>query len=247
MPVHLEVVEGPAKGRKIPLDLGKTVSIGRTELSMVIVPEDETMSGQHFSVGLKNGSVLVCNLSQTNGTSVDGKKINAEFLKPGQKFKAGLTTFEIVSPVANPHEAKLRIGGWGFKNLPEGWEIAEGEGLRHPMKEPFRANMSAVEEPLPKGHTLKSYVELQIQLGQQHLKASVLKEPVEAKIAGADEALALSMTAHVEGKGKAVQNQVYALHSGVVGVFTATALETQAQLMRDAMAKVLKGLSFFQV
>ena len=226
MPMHLEVVEGPAKGRKIPLELGKTVSIGRTELSMVVVPEDETMSGQHFSVGLKNGSVLVCNLSKTNGTLVNEEKINAEFLKPGQKFKAGMTTFEIVSPVANPHEAKLRIGGWGFKELPEGWDIAEGEGLRHPVKEPFRANMSAVEEPLPKGHTLKSYVELQIQMGQKNIKDSAFKGPVEAKIAGADEALALSMTAPVEGKGKAVQNQLYALHSGVVGVFTATALES---------------------
>jgi hypothetical protein len=104
-----------------------------------------------------------------------------------------------------------------------------------------------VEEPLPTGHTLKTYVALQVQLGRERIKDSAFKEPVEAQIVGADEALALGMTAPVEGRGKAVQNQLYALHSGVIGVLTATALESQAGLMREAMASVLKGLSFFQV
>jgi hypothetical protein len=54
------------------------------------------------------------------------------------------------------------------------------------------------------------------------------------------------MTAPVKDKGQAIQHQIYALHSGIVGVFTATALETQSKLLRDAVATVLKGLSFFQ-
>ncbi len=41
MPLHLEITEGPAKGRKIPLALGKTVSVGRTPAkSMIAIPED---------------------------------------------------------------------------------------------------------------------------------------------------------------------------------------------------------------
>jgi hypothetical protein len=246
MPIHLEIVEGPAKGRKIALQIGRTVSIGRTDRSMVVVPEDDSLSSQHVTVGLKNGWVLLCNLSKTNPTEVNGKRVDTHLLKPGEKFKAGLTIFEVIGPPPSPHAAKLRIGGWGIQNIPEGWEVVVGSGLRHTMGEPFRANMSVLEEPLPAGHTLKSYVELQMQLGRTHIPGSAFKDPVEAKIQGAEQALAVGMTAPVEGKGAALQHQLYGLHSGIVGVFTATALESQNQLLREAMATLLKGLSFFQ-
>ncbi|HEY3937666.1 MAG TPA: FHA domain-containing protein [Bryobacteraceae bacterium] len=246
MPVHLEIVEGPAKGRKIDLQIGKTVSIGRTERSMVVVPEDDSLSGQHVTVGLKNGAVLLCNLSKTNGTEVNGKRVDTHLLKPGETFKTGRTTFAVIGAPPSPHEAKLRVGGWGIQNIPTGWDVIEGSGLRHTASEPFRANMSVLEEPLPKDHTLKSYVELQMELGRTHISGSVFKGPVEAKIQGAEQAMALSMTAPVEGKGMAIQHQLYALHSGIVGVFTATALDSQSQLLREAMGAVLKGLSFFQ-
>lgn len=246
MPVHLEIVEGPSKGRKINLKIGKTVSVGRTNKSMVVLPEDEHLSGLHFSVGLKNGSVLLCNLSKTNPTEIEGKAVNSHVLGLGDKFRAGMNIFAVAGASPSPHPAKLRIGGWGFQNLPDGWEIVEGSGLKHSAAEPFRANISAVEEPLPAGHTLKTYLKLQVELGQKHIPGSVFKDPVEAKIQGAEEALAISMTAPVQNKGRAIQHQIYALHSGIVGVFTATALETQSQLLRDAVATILKGVSFFQ-
>jgi FHA domain-containing protein/DcrB-like protein len=246
MPVHLEVSEGPSKGRKIPLNIGKTFSVGRNSAkSMVALPEDAHLSGQHFSVGLRNGSVYLCNLSKVNPTEVNGKQVNSAVLKPGESFKAGLNVFSVIGG-ENPHEATLRVGGWGFQIIPEGWEVKEGSGLRHSVSEPFRANIIVVEEALPKDYDLAKYVELQVTLGQKHLKDAMFSQPNPMKIKGADDAMALTIHSQAE-KGPAVQLQIYAVHAGIVGVMTATALESQTQLLRAVFNRVLPGLTFFQV
>jgi hypothetical protein len=245
MPVHLEITEGPAKGRIVPLTVGKTVSVGRTPAkAMIALPEDAHLSGLHFSVGLRNGQVLLCNLSKVNPTEVNGKQENSAVLKPGDTFKAGMNIFSVVG-VDNPHPAVFRVGGWGFESIPEGWETSEGSGLRHSQAEPFRANIIVVEEALPKGYDLPKYVALQISMGEKHLKAPKFSEPKPLPIKGAEEALALTIQAQAE-KGPAMQFQVYAVHSGIVGVMTATALESQGQLLRGAFKEVLPGLTFFQ-
>lgn len=246
MPSHLQIVEGPVKGRVLEVPVGKAITVGRTNRSMVSIAEDEWMSGLHFAVGLRNGTLHLSNLSKTNGTEVNGERVDTAALKPGDKIKAGQTLFSVVGPPPGPFPAQFRIGGWGFEHLPDGWQFVEGVGFKHAVQEPFRPNMSAVEEALPQGHTLPSYVELQMQLGRQHIPDAEFKGPVEAKLRGADQALALTLTAPAQDKGAAVQNQIYALHNNIVGVFTATALETQASLLRDAMKVILKGVSFHQ-
>lgn len=245
MPVHLEITEGPAKGRKIPLSVGKTVSVGRTSAkSMIALPEDGHLSAQHFTVGLRNGSVLLCNLSKVNPTEVNGEQIQSAVLKPGESFKAGVNVFSVVGG-QNPHEAKFRVGGWGFQTIPEGWEPQEGKGLYHCQTEPFRANVIVAEESLPKDFDLQKYVELQVSLGEKHLKEAKFSSPKPAVVKGAEEALAITIQARAE-KGPAVQYQLYALHLGVVGVITATALESQLDLLRGVFNQVLPGLTFFQ-
>lgn len=246
MPVHLEIIEGPAKGRIIPLTIGKTLSVGRSSTrSMVALPDDDHLSGQHFTAGLRNGRVYLCNLSKTNPTEVDGKQIQSAVLQPGQTFKAGVNIFSVIGG-ENPHPAELRLGGWGFKTIPEGWQVNDGVGLRHCESEPFRANMIAVEEPLPKDFDLPKYVDLQISLGKKHLNGAVFGEPRPAAVPGAESALALTIQAPVE-KGPAVQYQIYAVHSAIIGVLTSTALESQSQLLRSFYKQLLPGLSFFQV
>lgn len=246
MPPHLEAIDGPAKGRKLAVPIGKAITVGRTDRAMVKVAEDECMSGLHFALSLKNGSLYLSNLSKSNGTTVNNQTIQSGVLQPGDKIKAGQTLFSVVAPPESPFPAKVRIGGWGFGQLPEGWTVADGVGFRHSEEQPFRANMLAVEELLPKDHTLSSYVDLQVQIGQKNIPGAEFKGPVEAKIAGASEALALSITAPIPEKGQAIQQQIYALHKSVVGVFTATALDTQTSMLRHAMKTILGGLSFHQ-
>lgn len=246
MPAHLQIIEGPVKGRKLDVPVGKAVTIGRTNRSMVCIAEDEWLSGLHFAVGLRNGTLHLSNLSKTNGTQVNGERVDSVALKPGDKIKAGQTVFSVVAPPPGPFPAEFKIGGWGFEKLPDGWQFFEGIGFKHAVQEPFRPNMSAVEEALPQSHTLATYVELQMQLGLQHIAGAEFKGPVETKIRGADQALALTLLAPAQDKGPALQNQIYALHNNIVGVFTATALETQASILRDAMKAILKGVSFHQ-
>lgn len=246
MPPYLQATEGPAKGCKVEVPVGKAVTVGRTNRSMVNITEDEWMSGLHFAVGLRSGTLYLSNLSKTNGTEVNGAAVDSIALKAGDKIKTGQTVFTVIGPPPGPFPAQFRIGGWGFEPLPDGWQFVEGVGFQHAVQEPFQANMSAVEEALPQGHTLPAYVELQMQLGRQHIPSAEFKGPVEAKVRGADQALALTLTAPARDKGPALQNQIYALHNGVVGVFTATALESQSRLLRDAMKAILKGVTFHQ-
>lgn len=246
MPLRVEVAEGPAKGRKIEVPIGKAITVGRTSKSMQSFPEDDCMSGLHFALGLSNGSLRLTNLSKTNGTEVNGQKLDSIFLKPGDQIKAGQTIFSVIGPPPSPYPAQFRIGGWGFEVLPDGWEAVEGSGFRHSITNPFRPNMSAVEEQLPKGQMLPDYVKLQMDLARKHIEGVGLSDPVEAKIKGAEQALGLTIRAPVRDKGTAIQHQIYALHAGIVGVFTATALETQAQILRQGLSWVLKGISFFQ-
>lgn len=245
MPIHLAIIDGPAKGRIIPLTIGRTLSVGRSSAkSMVALPDDEHLSGQHFTAGLRNGRVYLCNLSRTNPTEVNGKQIQSTVLRPGETFKAGINTFSVVG-AENPHPAELRLGGWGFKTIPDGWEVNEGVGMRHSESEPFRANMIAAEEPLPKDFDLTKYVDLQVSLGKKHLKGASFGDPRRAAVIGAEAALALTILAPVE-KGPAVQYQIYAVHSNIVGIVTSTALESQDQLLRGFLKQVLPGLSYFQ-
>jgi hypothetical protein len=246
MPPYLQTIEGPVKGRKLEIPTGKAVTVGRTERSMVSFVEDQWMSGLHFAIALRNGTLYLSNLSKTNGTELNGQRAESAALKEGDKIKAGQTVFSVVGPAPDPFPAQFRIGGWGFEHLPDGWQFIESVGFKHTVQEPFRPNMSAIEEMLPEGHTLPLYVDLQMQLGRQHIPKAEFKGPVETKVRGADQAMALTLSAPVEGKGQALQNQIYAAHRGIVGVFTATALETQAGLLRDAMKVILKGVSFHQ-
>jgi hypothetical protein len=245
MPVHLEITEGPAKGRQIPLTIGRTLSVGRSgEKSMLALPEDAHLSGQHFTVGLRNGQVLLNNLSKVNPTEVNGQQIHSAVLKPGESFKAGTNTFSVVGG-ENPHPAAFRVGGWGFPAIPEGWEPQPGKGLSHSQSEPFRANIIVAEETLPEGYDLAKYVALQVSLGQKHLKEASFSAANPAQVTGADQAMAIAIQAHAE-KGPAVQYQVYAVHAGIVGIITATALASQAELLREVFGQLLPGLTFFQ-
>jgi hypothetical protein len=244
MPAFLEIVDGPAKGKKVELKPGQTVTIGRSK-AMVPIPEDEFMSSLHFYVGLSAGTMRLQNLSQSNGTLVNGQPADAVVLKSGDQIRAGSSTFSVFAPQPNPHPAQMRIGGWGFEHIPEGWQRMEGTGLRlAEPKEKFIATMSAVEEPLPQGKSLDEYVEAQMALVRQQIAGAEIKGPASAQIRGAEKALALSVRSSRNGVN-VVQRQVYASCAGIAGVFTVTLSAEQDGRLRNDASRVVQGLSFF--
>jgi predicted component of type VI protein secretion system len=107
--LSLEAVDGPPRGQKIQIRSGQTITVGRTSAAMRAFGEDEWMSSLHFSLSLAGGSLHLHNLSKTNGTLVNGSRIEAPLvLKPGDRVQAGRTTFAVLDPLPNPYPPRAR-------------------------------------------------------------------------------------------------------------------------------------------
>ena len=91
----LEVVDGPGKGRRIPLREGQVRYVGRTDQADDCCPDNPTMSSVHFSVRWFAGRCELKDLNSANGTWRHGKKIVEALLDPGEDFKAGKATFRL--------------------------------------------------------------------------------------------------------------------------------------------------------
>jgi hypothetical protein len=91
----LEIVEGPDKGRKIPLRDGQTLYVGRTDQADVSCPANATMSSVHFSARWFNGQCEIKDLNSANGTWRGGVKVQEAFLRPGEEIRAGKATFRL--------------------------------------------------------------------------------------------------------------------------------------------------------
>jgi len=201
------------------------------------------MSGVHFAVSVAAGSLRLQNLSGTVGTDVNGQSAESRILQSGDLIKAGQTVFGVIAPAASPYTAQVHIGGWGFDVIPEGWHQMGDLGFRLFEAASFKANITAVEEPLQPGQTLSSYVETQMMLARGQVTGISVNGPIPAIMRGADEAFELEITI-VRDDTRFIQRQIYAVHSGIVGIFTATVSEAEPHL--DSVNAVIAGLSYFQ-
>jgi hypothetical protein len=235
----LEIVEGPEIGRRVKLREGSTVSLGRTESSMQIFPGDPGMSALHFAVSLSGGALRMQNLSQTNGTEVNGARVETAVLKSSDKIRAGGTMFTVIGPPPNPYPAEVRVGGWGFNIIPEGWKTMEGVGLMREGAD-FRASAAGLEESLPEGKTLREYIEVQIDAAKSQLISAESQGPVEASMEGSEEALLLTVISNAKDGVRVKQRQIYARSGEVVGILTLSGI---AAVNQDFI-EIVRGASF---
>lgn len=236
----LEIVAGPETGRRIKLKEGETVSFGRTDNAMKIFAEDPAMSALHFAVTLSAGALKMQNFSQTNGTLVNGTRIESVVLQPGDKLAAGSTLFTVIGPPPNPYPAKLRIGGWGFNIVPEGWTALENVGLIDRRNDAFHASATAVEESLPEGTSLAGYVRTQMDAATSRLATVEFQGPATAQMEGSEEALLLTLTSETQDGARVTQRQIYARSSDVVGILTMSGLAAVNQDFID----IVRGANF---
>jgi hypothetical protein len=90
--VRLVIVEGPNQGRSF--DLGGSLVLGR-DTSAGIVLEDPEASRRHASVSAEGEAVTLEDLGSTNGTFVNGERIEGpRTLQPGDKVRIGTTVLE---------------------------------------------------------------------------------------------------------------------------------------------------------
>jgi hypothetical protein len=77
-------------GRPHVLTIGSTI-IGRGEAAQLRIP-DVGISRQHARVDFDGSRVVITDLGSTNGTAVNGSRVNAAALQPGDVIQIGTTT-----------------------------------------------------------------------------------------------------------------------------------------------------------
>jgi len=80
---HLFFLSGPLRGQLFPLSEG-TILLGRGQESDITI-KDERVSRKHLKLEIKKEKVIIEDLKSTNGTFINGEKINRETLKMNDK------------------------------------------------------------------------------------------------------------------------------------------------------------------
>lgn len=95
MRITLEVSKGPDLQRKLWLCPGQAIVVGRTEAAEFVVPDDPKMSSVHFSISWVDSEFRVRDLNSTNGTTLNGKRLDESTLHDGDEVIAGSTHFKV--------------------------------------------------------------------------------------------------------------------------------------------------------
>ncbi len=87
MGFSLKIISGPEEGSEFSFERVQ-ITIGRTIDNDVVLP-DPGISRQHFSIRDKGGAFIIKDLGSSNGTLLNGKKIEEEVIKTGDVITAG--------------------------------------------------------------------------------------------------------------------------------------------------------------
>lgn len=96
---------GPEKGREIEITAGRW-KLGKAPkeeagFSLVTVP-DSFMSRDHFALEAGVAAVILRDLGSTNGTLVNGSRIERHMLREGDEVRAGETTYKVSLATSSP-------------------------------------------------------------------------------------------------------------------------------------------------
>ena len=93
----LEIVSGPLAGKRISLQPGQLLRVGRKPEAALAIPEDRLLSGLHFVLEYSDGECTVRDLDSANGLFVNGKRVKQSSVKVGDRIVAGETTLTLLS------------------------------------------------------------------------------------------------------------------------------------------------------
>jgi len=96
MQVVVEVVSGPAAGKKILVGAGHMLQVGRTEWADYALPHDGHLSSVHFRLENDATACYLRDLGSSNGTFVNGRQVKDRVrLHDGDQIRAGQTIFTV--------------------------------------------------------------------------------------------------------------------------------------------------------
>ncbi len=101
----LDVISGPARGKRFWLRSNQQVEIGRISSADFSVPADPHMSRRHLILEGTASAFRVRDVGSANGTYVNNAQITTVELCSGDRIRAGETTFDVsvLEDDANPH------------------------------------------------------------------------------------------------------------------------------------------------
>ncbi len=128
---YLVVLNGPTAGETLDLPEG-SVRIGRSTDSHVLTVPDPIMSREHFDVSRTGDEVTVTDLGSTNGTYIDGIRIEAPTpVQPGSVIEVGSTLFLLDGPLVSMPAPELLAESWSMPPLnDEGGLLRRVRGSR---------------------------------------------------------------------------------------------------------------------
>ena len=101
-------MKGPAAGQRIALG-PEPFLIGRTEEGDGALAGDPEISRSHAEIREEDGDWVVEDLDSTNGTFVNGRKIDSPTrIKPGDTLRVGTSTLHVEGGVAQPDVTSVR-------------------------------------------------------------------------------------------------------------------------------------------
>jgi eukaryotic-like serine/threonine-protein kinase len=95
MRVSLNVIAGPQTGRTYSFDQHDTFLIGRSEDTHFCLPHDRFFSRHHCIIEIAPPQAFIRDLRSTNGTFVNGIKVESTYLKSGDRIQGGETILEV--------------------------------------------------------------------------------------------------------------------------------------------------------
>lgn len=138
----LRFISGKYQGGEYPLAEGQEIVIGRSsELDMVLV--EEMVSRKHARIALTDGTISIEDLGSTNGTFVNGEKVQQGTLREGDRVLIGTNILKVV---AAPQDAEARAN---LKAMAVGRVTAKQQPNSRATEEAPRMSGNLEEIPLP--------------------------------------------------------------------------------------------------
>jgi len=85
-------ISGPYAGQTIPLS-GEVLTIGREAGRDLQLSGDGTVSRRHAVLRVEDGGYVIADEGSSNGTFVNGVRINAQLLRSGDRIRIGASEF----------------------------------------------------------------------------------------------------------------------------------------------------------
>ena len=111
MRVTLHVVAGPQTGRDFTFEEHDTFMIGRSEDAQFCLPHDRFFSRHHCLIEIAPPQCFLRDLGSTNGTFVNGIRVETAHLKHGDRIQGGETVLQVeVSTDQAPNAGRTPAG-----------------------------------------------------------------------------------------------------------------------------------------